>query len=370
MAQTVVRWRWWMPQIALLGLVAGGILWLSANVSSNLTQRGIATGLGFLDRAARFPISESLLPYSPVDSFAWAIAVGLGNTLFLATLVALISTLLGLPVALARRSGHVLARTLGGSFVDVIRNTPLVVQLLFWYGAVTISLPTSAKAWQPLAGVFFTDRGLYFTTLGLIGSAIPILLIVLTGLVGTALLAWRGKFRQASIATLTTVIFGLCAASLMGFERHTPVLGRFNFSGGLTLTPEFLAVLLGLSLYATAFTAEIIRGGIDAVAKGQWEAGRAIGLSERQTLRLIVMPQALRVMVPPMTSQFVNILKNSTLALVVGYPELNFVTATTINQTGQALEGIALLMLSFLVLSGAVSLMMNRLNARIALVER
>ncbi|MBB3880905.1 amino acid ABC transporter permease [Sphingomonas pseudosanguinis] len=370
MARGGARWRWWLPQIGLLAMVVAGLAWLAANVADNLARRGIATGLSFLDRAARFPISESILPYSPVDSFAWAIIVGLGNTLFLSVLVAAISTLLGLPIALARRSDHALAKALGGGFVDLIRNTPLVVQLLFWYGAVTIGLPPSAEAWQPMAGIFFTDRGLYLTTFGLVGSALPMLLAVAAGLVATAILAWRGKLRQASITTLATVMISVVMACALGLQRDTPVLGRFNFSGGLTLTPEFVAVLLGLVLYASAFAAEIIRGGIDAVAKGQWEAGRAIGLSERQTLRLIVMPQALRIMMPPMTSQFVNILKNSTLALVVGYPELNFVTATTINQTGQALEGIAILMIAFLMLSGLISLLMNRLNARIALVER
>ena len=166
---------------------------------------------------------------------------------------------------------------------------------------------------------------------------------------------------------LATLVWPISDVSL---SVEYPSLGRFNFMGGVTLTPEFVAILLGLTLYSTAFVAEIIRGGINAIARGQWEAGRALGLNERQTLRLIVLPQALRVIIPPMTSQYINIVKNSTLALVVGYPELNFVTATTINQTGQAIEGILILMLTFIAISTSASLLMNWYNRRMAIPQR
>ena len=320
--QLIVRW---LPQVAVVLAIVAFLGWLFHNVTTNLARRGIMMGFDFLDRAARFPISESVLDYSPVDSFARAFLVGITNTLFISLLVIVCSTALGFLVALGRRSPHPLALGVATTYVETARNTPLVVQLLFWYAVVTFGLPPVAEALNPLPGVYLTERGLYFP---------------------------RITFSDAT------------------FALEYPTLGRFNFMGGLTLTPEFVAILLGLTLYSTAFVAEIIRGGIDAISRGQWEAGRALGLDERQTLRLIVMPQALRVIIPPMTSQYINIIKNSTLALVVGYPELNFVTATSINQTGQAIEGIAILMLTFLMVSAAASLLMNWYNRRMALPQR
>ncbi|MBY0511952.1 MAG: ABC transporter permease subunit [Rhodospirillaceae bacterium] len=301
------------------------VWWLAHNTINNLAQRGITVGFDFLGRAARFPISESVLPYSSVDTFAWAFVVGLGNTLFASALIIVLATLLGFATALARRSRNPLARGIGAAFVETMRNTPLVVQLLFWYAMVTLGLPHPHDALNPLPGVYLTDRGLY----------IP----------------WP---RIADFS----------------FAMEYPTLGRFNYSGGLALTPEFTAMLVGLVFYSAAFVGEIIRGGIDAVARGQWEAGRALGLPESLVLRRIIMPQALRVIIPPMTSQYINIVKNTTLALVVGYPDIAFVTATTINQTGQAVEGILLLMIVFLVISIGGSLLMNWYNRRMALTVR
>lgn len=364
--------RWWAPQIAVAAVPLVLLLWLAGNVSDNLARRGITTGFAFLDRAARFPISESVINYSPIDSFAWAFVVGLGNTLALSAIVIVASTALGLPIALARRSDHPMARHLAGGFVDLIRNTPLVVQLLFWYGIVTIGLPSSRSALQPLPGVFLTDRGLYLTSFGVAGSALPLIFVLVGGTLLTAVLTWRGRLKRARHAMLGTALAAATLWLALGLTLRTdaPVLGRFNFAGGMTLTPEFVAVVLGLVLYSSAFAAEIVRGGLDAIPRGQWDAGRAVGLSERQTLREIIMPQALRIIIPPMTSQYVNVIKNSTLALVVGYPELSFIAATTINQTGQAIEGIAVLMVVFLALSAGTSFAMNRLNARMAIVER
>jgi general L-amino acid transport system permease protein len=313
---------------AAIGLLAVLIvLWLAHNTATNLAARGITLGFDFLWRSARFPISQSVLPYSPTDRFAWAFVVGLANTLYASLVIVISSTLLGFLVALGRRSRHPLANGVATTFVEAVRNTPLVVQLLFWYALFTEGLPHPSVALHPLSGVFFTNRGLYFPALHIDGNA-----------------------------------------PFLHFEQ--PVLGTFNFAGGLEITPEFAAMFLGLVIYSTAFIAEIVRGGIDAVGVGQWEAGRALGLSDRQTLRQIVMPQALRVTIPPLTSQYINIVKNTTLALVVGYPDLALVTATTINQTGQAVEGILILMLVFLTISLAASWLMNWFNRRVALVER
>lgn len=365
-------WRWWLSQAALIAALSGLLLWAGSNLTDNLAHRSIMTGFEFLNGAARFPISESLLPYSPVDSLGWAFVVGLTNTLFLTLLIIVLSTLLGLPVALARRSNHPLAQGLSAGFIELFRNTPLVAQLLFWYGLITVSFPPSRDALQPLSGFFLTDRGIYLTSFGITGTAVPLVLLVVSGLAATAALAWNGRLHLASLATLGTVIVGASAWVVLdlGIESETPQLGRFNFTGGFTLTPEFMAVLVGSILYAAAFAAEIIRGGIGAVSKTQWEAGVSLGLTERQCLHLVVMPQALRVMAPPMTSQFINILKNATLALVVGYPELNFIANTAMNHTGQAVETIAILIAAFLCLSGLISLLMNWLNAHVAVVQR
>ena len=345
--------------------------WLVHNTLTNLSNRGIIIGFDFLGRAARFPVSESLLPYDPTDSFGWAFVVGLGNTLFITVVVAVLSSVLGLLVALARGSRHPFAYALSSAFVDAIRNAPLVVQLLFWYALVTFGLPHSAEAIHPLPGVFLTDRGLYVPQLVMTGVVWPAVVILILGL-GGAVLVSRADRRQRlatgvspkrtriMLALTAVLVTGAALAGGTGMEIGVPELGRFNFMGGLTLTPEFVAVMLGLTLYSTAFSAEVIRAGIDAVPRGQKEAARALGLSGRQTLRLVVLPQALQIVIPPMTSQYINILKNSTLALVVGYPELNFITATTINQTGQALEGIAILMAIFLTISLVASLMLNR----------
>jgi len=313
--------RSFVLQLVALAAVIALVIWLATNAVHNLASRGIATGFDFLDRAARFPISESLLPYTPSDSFAWALAVGLGNTILLSMLVAILSTAFGLLLAQARRSHNPLASGLTAIFVESVRNTPLIVQLLFFYSALIFSLPGPHAALNPAPGVFLTNRGLY--------------------------LPWpmfdHGRWLLSS-----------------------PITGHFNFEGGLVLSPEFVAIVVGLTLYSTSYAAEIIRSGIEAVPQGQWEAARALGLPERRLFRLVIMPQALRVIVPPMTSQYINIVKNSTLALVVGYPDISFVTATTINQTGQAIEGVAILVLIFLVINFAASAVLNAFNRRLA----
>jgi general L-amino acid transport system permease protein len=312
-------------QVMAIGLLVLLVGWLVGNTAENLSKRGIAFGFDFLQQSARFPISESLLNYSPTDTFAWALVVGFGNTLFISALVAITATLLGLVVGLARRSQHPLAAGMATTFVETLRNTPLVVQLLFWYALVTLGLPNVHTALEVGPSIFLTDRGLYVPAL-----------------------KW----------------------GVEGFYLERPELGHYNFDGGMTLTPEFVALILGLVLYSASFIGEIIRGGIDAVDKGQWEAGRAIGLTERETLRFVIFPQALRVIVPPLTSQYINIIKNTTLALVVGYPDIAFVTATTINQTGHAVEGIVILMIVFLTISIASSLLMNAYNRRLTVMRR
>ena len=375
------RTRQILLQALLLTVVAGGVGWLVHNTASNLHERGITGGFGFLERAARFPIAESIIAYRPTDSFGWAFLVGLGNTLFLAVTVALTATLLGLGVALARRSAHPLTSGAATVYVEAMRNTPLVVQLLFWYALVTLGLPNIHAAFTPIDGVILADRGLYLPRPMILGHTGPFLAAVLLGLAGFVAV-WRyGRAQRlrtgipnhyGRIGALSALLLvGLAwASSGLSLVLDRPVIGRFNATGGMGLSPEFTAVFAGLLLYSAAFIGEIIRGGIDAVDKGQWEAGRALGLEEGKILRLIIIPQALRVIIPPMTSQYINITKNTTLALAVGYPDIALVAATTINQTGQAVEGIVILMLVFLTLSITASLFMNWYNRRIALVTR
>lgn len=376
-----LRIRSALLQILLVALCAAALLWLAHNTAANLAARGIQTGFGFLSNDARFPISQSIIPYAPTDSFAWAFAVGLANTAFLSIVSVAAATLLGFVLALARRSGNPLAEGLASVYVEVVRNTPLVVQLLFWYALLTISLPEPHRALRPLPGVFLTNRGLYLPSVSLGGDSL--LFFAVVGLGVAAVLSAPLLARHLGCSRFTTrlvrlVMICLAIAGAIVTWRLTGLrtyleparLGRFNFAGGLDLTPEFAAISAGLTFYSAAYIGEIVRGGLDAVDLGQWQAARALGLSHRQTLRHVILPQAMRVIIPPLTSQYVNIAKNSTLALVVGYPDLAFVTATTINQSGQALQGVAILMLVFLAISLSTSTLMSWYDRRLSSVHR
>lgn len=369
-----LRARKILLQCVLIGALAGLFAWLFGNAATNLANRGITGGFDFLQRAARFPISESILSYTPSDTFAWAFVVGLVNTLGVALAVAVMTTILGSLIALVRRSSNPLARMWGISYVEAFRSTPLVVQLLFWYALLTVGLPGLRDALQPLPGTFLLDRGLYLSVPAFNPSAMLSLGLVLVGTVLMFLHPGRrldsgARRRSRGLRRAIGVALVIAAAALAAIRGQiqwdVPTLGRYNYSGGLELSPELSALLLGLTLYTASFVAEIVRGGIEAVDRGQWEAGRAIGLSERTILRFVVVPQALKVIVPPMISQYVNVIKNTTLALAVGYPDLALVTATTINQTGQALEGIFILILIFVTLSASASFLLNMYNRRV-----
>lgn len=372
------RFRSWSGQILLMGGFAALLLWLVNNTVTNLDARGIRVGFDFLWRQANFPISESVLPYDPADTFLWAYVTGVGNTLAISALAIIFSTALGLLVGLARRSKHPLTSGVAGVFVTTMRNMPLIVHLLFWYALATTALPAPREAYNPLPGVFLSLRGFYIPALelnALAGAVVGLVIAVTWG-------AWRLRHHVVGSGRWhdrhpVLALSGLAAATALGVALllqpsaviSFPEMRGFNFIGGLRLSPEFAALMLGLVIYTSAFIGEIIRGGIDAVPIGQWEAGRAIGLSERHTLTKIIIPQALRIIIPPMTSQYLSTVKNTTLALAVGYPELGLVVGTVINQTGQAIESIALLLGIFLTISIAVSLFMNWYNAHVALVE-
>lgn len=365
--------RNWSAQGLLLLLVAGTLLWLVANTAENLTARGIRTGWDFLWRPAGFPISESVLPYDPGDTFLWALVVGLGNTLFLSLVLIVVATMLGTLVGLARRSANPLLSGVAGSFVTFARNTPVIVQLLFWYALATTALPGPRDALNPLPGVFLSLRGIYVPRLAIENPTVfwPVLGVLGAALLVSLLFARRWLTGGARFAAfLAAALAAPFALAVAGAGLDMPELRGLNFRGGFRFSAEFAALMLGLVLYTSAFIGEIVRGGIDAVPRGQWEAGRALGLTERQTLRRVVAPQALRIIIPPLTSQYVSAAKNTTLALAVGFPELGLVVGTVINQTGQAIESILVLLLSFLAISLLISGVMNWFNHKVALVQR
>ncbi|MFD2233649.1 amino acid ABC transporter permease [Phaeospirillum tilakii] len=378
--------RWWNDargralfyQAALLAGL-GGLAWfLIANTLANLEARHIATGFAFLGQEAAFGIGEHLIPYSAADSYLRAFVVGLLNTLEVSALGILFCTLLGGLIGAARLSPNPLVRALAGGYVEAVRNVPLLLQLLLWYALITEGLPAPRQALALFDSVFLSNRGLKLPVPLWAGATPALCLAVAAAALAVMALAWAARrIRARSGRQLPT--FRLAAALLIGLPLaaflaagaelplERPRLAGFNFTGGVTLTPEFAALLFGLTVYTAAFVAEIVRGGILAVPPGQTEAALALGLSRGRVLRLVVLPQALRVVVPPLTSQYLNLTKNSTLAVAIGYPDLVSVGNTAINQTGQAVEGVAILMAVYLTLSLGLSLAMNRFNARVAL---
>ncbi len=304
------------PQAALALAIALGLGWLVSNAAANLEARGIASGFAFLAREAGFEIGETtLIAYSAAESYGRALAVGLANTMRVALAGIVLATLLGVLVGVCRLQPNFLLRSLAAAYVEFLRNVPLLVQLFFWYVLITESLPAPRQALEPLPGVFLCNRGIFFPT-----------------------------------------------------PEGAPVLEGFNFAGGGALTPEFAALLTGLATYTAAFLAEIVRAGVLAVRRGQVEAAQALGLARRAMLRHVILPQALRLMVPPAASQYLNLVKNSSLAVAIGYPDLVSVANTAINQTGQAIEGIAIIMAAYLTASLAISALMNWYNARVTRV--
>ena len=374
------RFRGVVYQVVVVALVVALGWYLVHNTLTNLAARGIATGLGFLGLEAGFDIGESPIAYSPADTYAKALVVGVLNTLQIAVLGIAIASVIGLVVGIARLSGNWLVARLASVYVEVVRNVPLLLQLFVWYGVVT-ALPGPRQALNPLPGVFLSNRGLKVP----LPEAHPLypwlLLALAVGLAAAwALRRWAVAHQMRTGRPFPSGLVGIAlalglpgavfAAAGAPLAWDVPTLRGFNFSGGGALSPEFAALLVGLSVYTAAFIAEIVRSGILAVPHGQTEAALSLGLSRGKTLRLIILPQALRVIVPPLTSQYLNLTKNSSLAVAIGYPDLVSVANTAINQTGQAVEGVAVVMAVFLVISLALSLLMNWYNARVALVTR
>src|SRR5271170_2544689 len=368
-------------QILFVAAIAALGGFLVHNTVVNLRERGIAGGFGFLGDEAKFGIGESLIAYSPADSYFRAFLVGLTNTLYVSAIGIVLATIVGTVMGLARLSSNWLVAKLAQIYVETFRNIPLALQLLFWWGLLRQISPAPREAWQPLPDVFVSNRGIVLPVpLG--DSAHPWMLgaLVIGCVAAWAISRWaRGRQARTGqqfpsgwvgLGLILGLPFAVFLAAGMPLRLDVPVLHGFNFAGGIVFSPEFAALLIGLVIYTGSFIAEIVRAGILAVSWGQSEAASALGLSPWQRMRLIVLPQALRVIVPPMTSEYLSLTKNSSLAVAIGYPDLVSIAGTTMNQTGQAVEGIAMIMAVYLVISLLISLFMNLYSRSVALVER
>jgi general L-amino acid transport system permease protein len=367
-------------QVLVVGVVGAIIWWLWSNTIYNLEVRRIATGFDFLGREAGLPIGESLIPYEPSDTYLRALTVGVLNTLKVAVIGIVLATILGTAIGIARLSSNWLLAKLAGVYIEVIRDLPLLLQLLFWY-TILQGLPGPRQALNPVEGVFLSNRGMKLPFIEWTAAHWWALLAMVVGIAATWLHAramrerqWRDgqprKVWPVGLALILGAPLAVWAAFGAPFTPDVPALRGFNFRGGITVTPEFFALLIGLVTYTAGFIAEVVRAGIQSVQHGQWEAAQALGLRRGDTLRRIVLPQALRVIIPPMTSNYLNLTKNSSLAVAIGYQDIVSIANTTLNQTGQAIEGIAIIMLVYLTISLSISLFMNWYNAKIALVER
>jgi general L-amino acid transport system permease protein len=374
--------RAFLYQLALLALA----LWLGyefvLNTKANLAAQRITSGFGFLDQTAGFSVNQSLIPYNESDTYGRVFLVGLLNTLLVAGLGIVLATILGFVIGIARLSPNWLVARLAGGYVELIRNLPLLFQILFWYLAVLGALPGPRQSISLFGEIFLNNRGIIVPAptagegAGLVAAAGAV------GIIATLALRSWARRRQARTGAQFPVLWIGCAVIVglplavlvttgfpIGFQK--PELRGFNFVGGVRLIPEFVALLIALTTYTAAFIAEVVRAGVLAVPRGQTEAASALGLRRGLTLRLIVVPQALRVIVPPLTNQYLNLTKNSSLAVAVGYPDLFAVFAgTALNQTGQAIEIIAITMAVYLVISLFTSALMNWYNARLRIVER
>jgi general L-amino acid transport system permease protein len=368
-------------QILFLALV----IWVGSialrNMLTSLQQQGLVLGFDFLNSGAGFDISDAPIPYSSTDTFARALQVGLLNTILVSVLGIVLSTLLGIVVGVARLSSNWLVNRMAWVFVEVMRNVPLLVLLVFIYTAFFLKLPRARQA-VSLGPIYLSNRGVAIpwgepTDTWSLYVSVLIGALIAGAVVGLAMRWWQNRSGRPrpqvvpSLLTMTLIaLIGWFALPQPPLALSLPEIAGFNFRGGQVLSPEFMALLIGLVIYTAAFIGEVVRAGIQAVPKGQVEAARALGLNPARTLRLVVFPQALRVIIPPVTNQYLNLTKNSTLAVAIGYPDLFAISGTIINQTGRAVEMIAVVMAVYLMLSLITSLVMNWYNRRVRLVER
>ena len=362
----------------MVGLLA---YYLTSNTLINLKRQKIATGFAFLHKESSFEIGESLLTYSAASTYGRALLVGALNTIKVAFIGVVITMLLGTIIGVAKLSTNWLVSKLAAIYIEIMQDIPVLLQLFFWYAIFYETMPSPQEALNPGAGIYLSNRGVAFT----IPEGHPthqyMLLAFLVGCVIVYMIRRWARNRQEKTGQFfptfrvgIAILFGLPFITWLAFgtplKMDVPILDGFNFQGGLMVSPEFIALLMGLILYTAAFVAEVVRAGIQSVSKGQKEAAMTIGLKPSLVLNLVILPQALRVIIPPLTSQMLNLTKNSSLAVAIGYPDFVSVANTTINQTGQSIEGVALIMIVYLFFSLSTSAFMNWYNKRVALVER
>lgn len=364
--------------LCMFGLLA---YYLVSNTLTNLERQSVATGFSFLNKESSFEIGESLIPYSAAHSYGRALVVGALNTLKVAFIGIVITLILGAILGVARMSSNWLVAKIASIYIEVMQDIPVLLQLFFWYSIFYESLPSPQQALNPITGLFLCNRGVIFAVPESHPAHKYMLLALIVACIGAYLFRRWAKKRQEQTGQILP-IFRVSVGIILGFPLGTwlifgapttmdvPELTGFNFKGGMTLSPEFIALLLGLVLYTAAFVAEVVRAGIQSVSKGQREAAMSIALRPTQVLNLVILPQALRVIIPPLTSQMLNLTKNSSLAVAIGFPDFVSVANTTMNQTGQSLEGVALIMAVYLIFSLSTSAFMNWYNKKVALVER
>ncbi|SJZ84974.1 general L-amino acid transport system permease protein [Enhydrobacter aerosaccus] len=368
-------------QVLIVGAAVAAGWYLASIATANLAQQHVATGFAFLQRTAGLPIGEHMIDYDPaINTHGRALLVGILNTLKVAAIGVVLSTLLGAVVGVAQLSDNWLLARLAESYVEVLRNIPLLLHLLFWY-AILLSLPVARNAIELLPDVFLSNRGIRLPVPVWHPAYGWMIAVLAAGLAATVLAARRASRVQAStgrrpriwpVACVALLVVPVATWMMLGapFDLDVPVRDRFAFRGGSVITPELAALVAGLVFYHSAYAAEIVRSGVQSVGPGQWDAGRALGMCPYPIFSKIVLPQALRVIVPPMTGIYLGVAKNSSLAVAIGYPDVVTIVHGTMNQTGQAIEGVALIMLVYLGISLSISLFMNWYNARLALVER
>lgn len=376
-----MRFRAYFYQFAAIGFVIFAGWTMFSTASGNLAKQNIATGFDFLSRPAGFVITEAAIAFEPTDTVGRAILVGVANTVKVSLLAAFFGTLLGLAVGIARMSRNPLLARLALLYVELLRNVPLLLYLFLWYSLIILILPPVKQALNLLPGVYLSNSGLVVPAAVVQSGGAALLACFLGGITAAVLIRkFSARKRVATGQSNHGGLFALAAllapallfwlSGGLAIDWDFPTAGKFRLTGGLHVRPEFVALLFGLSLSVSANVAEIVRAGIEAVNKGQWEASSALGLSRGKTMRLVVLPQALRIIIPPLTNTYLTVFKNSSLAIAIGYPDLVMVSNTVMNQTGQAIETIAIFMGVYLALSIAISLVMNWYNAHVALRER
>lgn len=367
-----------VAQIIVLAIVIAIFAFFGNNLAINFRKLGLNFGFDFIDRAASFDLADPPFPYSPTDPYFKAILVGLINSLKIILFGLIIATVLGVTIGIARLSNNWLVRNLAAIYVETLRNTPLLLQLFFWYFAVFLRLPKVENAINFGKILFFSNRGIDIPWFVFSLRTVISILLVFAAII-LAILFWQkrikameetGRAGQKWLIFLFAILIIAIAFFCFGIDWNLPQYENNSLIGGIKLSPEFATLLIGLSIYTASFIAEVVRAGIQSVNTGQWEAAKALGLNSGLVMQLVIFPQALRVMIPPLTSEFLNLAKNSSLAIAIGYNDVYAISNTISNQTGKAVEMLIILVSIYLIINLVISLAMNKLNKSVELKER